>query len=145
MWSTEYSTNSELQPEDIWKALRDWSTGVVPAASGDRHELRGPSAVGSTIATTLPEQDGVLATTIIAVVADTVFATDTPYNGLSLLNHYSLQRLTSGGTRITHSLAIGGEGADEAAPQIGPHIVPGFPEAMEDLLDVARNGAASTP
>ncbi|HEV2637057.1 MAG TPA: polyketide cyclase [Actinocrinis sp.] len=138
MWSTEYSTETDLAPETVWTALRDWSTGVVPPANGDRHELHGEFAVGSTIASS-PEGLGiVLETTIVTLTENEVFEAETPFNGLILLNHYSLRRLADGGTHITHKLVIGGDAADEMGPTVGPRISEDYPESMEDLLAVAR-------
>lgn len=138
MWSTDYSTETDLAPETVWAALRDWSTGVVPQAGGDRHELQGEFAVGSTIASS-PEGLGiVLESKIVTLVENEVFASETLFDGLLLLNHYSLRPLADGGTHITHRLGISGDAADEMGPTVGPRISADYPESMEDLLTVAR-------
>lgn len=138
MWSTEYSTETDLTPEAVWDALRDWSTGVVPQASGDRHELAGDFAAGSTISSALAGQDTVLRTDVLAVVEHTLFAAETPFDGLRLLVHYSLQRTAGGGTKVSHLLTITGDGADDTGPKIGPHISADFPETMDEVLSIAR-------
>jgi hypothetical protein len=47
-----------------------------------------------------------------------------------------VQRLADGWTRITRELHITGD--DEQAATAGPRITEDYPEAMEDLLAVAR-------
>ncbi len=49
MWSTDHSADTGLSPETIWNALRDLQTGALAPSSGDRHELLGEFAEGSTI------------------------------------------------------------------------------------------------
>lgn len=141
MWSTDYTSDTDVAPEAVWRALRDWSTGAVAQASGDRHELRGNFTAGSTIISTLHGQD-TMETHLIAVVEDTLLATETPFNGLRLTVHYSLQRSTDGGTRVTHSLAINGDNAADLGPKIGPRISDDFPETMNEIVDIARTKTA---
>jgi hypothetical protein len=133
---TECSTDTDLAPETVWMALRDWRTGVVPMASGDRCELQGDFVVGAVIASVPEGLDIVLDTRIVTIVENEVFEAETPFNGLTLLDHYSLQRLADGGTHITHKLII--EGDADAAAAAGPRISEDYPEAKEDLLTVAR-------
>ncbi len=145
MWSTDYSIATDLPPDAVWNALRDWTTGVVPQASGDRHQLRGAFAAGGTITSNLAGQDTILQTAILAMVDNTLLATETPFNGLNLLTYYSLQQSADGGTHVTHTLTITGEGADDQGPKIGSHISSDFPETMNEVLTIARSGTATTP
>lgn len=138
MWSTDYSTDTDLPAETVWAALRDWSTGVVPQASGDKHILQDEFAVGGTIASTPAGLDVVLDTKIVTLVENELFEAETLFNGLLLLNHYTLRPLADGGTHIVHKLLISGDAADELGPTVGPRISEDYPELMEDLLAVAR-------
>jgi hypothetical protein len=138
MWSTEYSADTELAPKTVWAALRGWMTGAIPIASGDHRELRGEFVEGATIASTPEGLDIVLDTAIVTIVENEVFEAETPFNGLKLLDHYDLQQLVGGGTRVTHKLGIDGDA--DAAAIAGPRISADFPEAMEDLLTVALKG-----
>lgn len=142
MWSTDYVAETDLAPKTIWAALRDWSTGVIPQASGDRRELQGEFAVGATIAST-PEGLGiVLDTRIVSIAENEELLLETPFNGLSLQDRYRLQRLPGGGTLLTRTLVVDGDDAEGAATA-GPRISADFPEAIDDLLTAARQYEAA--
>ncbi len=74
MWTTSYAAETDLPPEAIWDALHKWSTGIVPQAGGDRHELNGEFAAGSTITSTLAGGDTTLTTDILSVVENRMLA-----------------------------------------------------------------------
>ena len=46
--------------------------------------------------------------------------------------------MADGGTEVTHTLEIDGEGADAVGPDLGPQIAGDFPVAMEELLRAAE-------
>jgi hypothetical protein len=140
MWSTEYSTRTDVAPEAIWAVLRAWHTGAAPAPGGDGFELHGPFAVGSVIAVT-PQGQGTLRSTIVELAENQVFANETSVTGLALLTRYTLRPLEDGGTQVSHSLAISGPRAGEAGPDLGSKISEDFPSAMDELIATARAGA----
>ena len=137
MWQTEYTVDTDLAPEAIWEALRALQTGAVQLSSGDRRELNGPFEAHSTIAVT-PVGLGALQSTITELVANQVLAEQTNFNGLILLLRHTLRPLSDGGTHITRRLEISGDNADREGPIVGPRISEDYPEALDELIAVAR-------
>lgn len=137
MWSTEYNVDTDLPTDKVWAALRDWTTGAAPMASGDRRDLQGEFVVGAIIESVPEGLDLVLPTTILAITENELFEAVTPFSGLDLLERYTLKRLADGGTRLTRELHIDGDA--EQAAVAGPRITEDYPEGLDDLLSVARN------
>jgi hypothetical protein len=145
MWSTEYSTETDLSPEAIWASMRALRTGAIPSANGDRFELQGPFAPGSIILST-PEGLGVtLESRITEAVENETYADETQFNDLILENRYHLTRSDRKGTRVTRGLIITGPGAADTGPTAGPRIAQDYPEAMDELIDVARRNFSPRP
>ena len=141
MWTTEYTADTTAGPSAVWAALRDLHSGTPLSADSDRFELHGPFAVGTELSVT-PQGQDTLRSRIVELVEDEVYADQTVFGGLTLLFRHTLGRLDDGGTRVTHTLVIDGEGADRMGPELGPQISADFPVYMSDLLAAAELGPA---
>ena len=144
MWSTEYSTETDLEAPAIWAALSDLHHGVALDGNSDRFELHGPFAVGTELMVT-PQGQGSFRSTITELTEDSVYADRTEFGGLILTFRHTLAPLAGGGTRVTHELMIDGDDAGTMGPELGPQISADFPEAMNALLAAARRKISTDP
>ena len=144
MWSTEYSTATDLAAPAIWAALSDLHHGVALDGNSDRFELHGPFAVGTELTVT-PQGQGSFRSTITELTEDSVYADRTEFGGLILTFRHTLAPLAGGGTRVTHQLVIDGDEAGTMGPELGPQISADFPEAMNTLLAAARRKTSPDP
>jgi hypothetical protein len=140
MWQTEHTIDTDLAPEAVWAALAALETGEAPMGNGDRREANGPFEVGTTISAT-PVGIATLESTITELTPRRVLAVQTNFNDLVLLLRHVLIPLDGGGTRIVRQLEITGAGADEQGPRVGPRISEDYPQALEELVAVAGDGA----
>ena len=144
MWSTEYSTETDLAAAPIWAALSDLHHGVALDGNSDRFEPHGPFAVGTELTVT-PQGQGSFRSTIIELTENSVYADRTEFGGLMLTFRHTLAPLAGGGTRVTHQLVIDGDEAGTMGPELGPQISADFPEAMNTLLAAARRKTSPDP
>ena len=144
MWSTEYSTETDLEAPAIWAALSDLHHGVALDGNSDRFELHGPFAVGTELTVT-PQGQGSFRSTITELTENSVYADRTEFGGLMLTFRHTLAPLAGGGTRVTHQLMIDGDEAGTMGPELGPQISADFPEAMNTLLAAARRKTSPDP
>ena len=144
MWSTEYSTATDLAAPAIWAALSDLHHGVALDGNSDRFELHGPFAVGTELTVT-PQGQGSFRSTITELTENSVYADRTEFGGLILTFRHTLAPLAGGGTRVTHELMIDGDDAGTMGPELGPQISADFPEAMNALLAAARRKTSPDP
>ena len=144
MWSTEYSTATDLAAPAIWAALSDLHHGVALDGNSDRFELHGPFAVGTELTVT-PQGQGSFRSTITELTENSVYADRTEFGGLILTFRHTLAPLAGGGTRVTHELMIDGDDAGTMGPELGPQISADFPEAMNALLAAARRKISTDP
>jgi hypothetical protein len=144
MWSTEYSTETDLAAPAIWAALSDLHHGVALDGNSDRFELHGPFAVGTELTVT-PQGQGSFRSTITELTENSVYADRTEFGGLILTFRHTLAPLAGGGTRVTHELMIDGDDAATMGPELGPQISADFPEAMNALLAAARRKTSPDP
>ena len=135
MWTTAYSTTTNLSPAQVWAALRALHTGELTYEGSDRFELHGPFAVGTELDVTPEGQDG-FRSTIVELIENERYADSTSYNGLTLLFRHTLA-VEGTETRVTHTLEIGGDAADEVGPELGPQISGDFDVSMAALIDQA--------
>jgi hypothetical protein len=142
MWSTEYSTETDVAPGAIWAALRDLHSGTRLSDRSDAFELHGPFAVGTEISVT-PQGQDTFRSTIVELAEPSVYADRTSFGDLTLLFRHTLTARPGGGggTTITHRLEIDGPAAAQQAPELGPQISEDFPVAMADLIAAARDRA----
>jgi hypothetical protein len=139
MWQTDCTLDTDVAPDAVWRALRALETGEVPSASGDRRQLNGPFAVGGTIAVT-PAGLNTLESTVIELVEGRLLAVQTRFGELILVLRHTLRPMDDAGTRITRQLQIDGDKADIEGPIVGPRISESYPEALQEIVTVARAG-----
>jgi hypothetical protein len=137
MWQTDYSLDTDVAPDAVWRALRALQTGQVPLSNGDRRQLNGPFAVGGTVAVN-PVGLGTLESTITELTEGQLLAEQTRFGDLILLLRHTLHPLDGGGTRITRQIQIDGDKADIEGPVAGPRISEDYPEALQEIITVAR-------
>jgi hypothetical protein len=137
MWTTEYSTTTDVEPQAVWEALRALHSGVALSERSDRFELHGPFEVGTEVSVT-PQGQETFRSTIVELEEGQVYADRTAFGALTLLFRHTLQPLAGGGTAVTHRLEIDGDEADAVGPELGPQISEDFPAAMDDLIRAAR-------
>jgi hypothetical protein len=140
MWTTEYSSTTDLSPAQVWAALRALHTGQLTYEGSDLFELHGPFAVGTELDVT-PEGQDRFRSTIVELVENERYADSTSYNGVTLLFRHTLA-VEGTRTRVTHTLEIGGDGADDVGPELGPQISGDFDVSMAALFDQAARLAA---
>jgi len=144
MWTTEYTASTSAAPAAVWGALAALHSGTSLGPNSDAFELHGPFAVGTTLTIT-PQGQEPLQSTIVELEADRVYADQTVYGDLTLTFRHRLEFTSDGGTHVTHTLEIAGEGADEVGPDLGPQISGDFPVAMSELLAAAEGRRAAEP
>lgn len=144
MWSTEYTAETSATPAAVWAVLKDLHSGTALSENSDKFELHGPFAIGTELSVT-PQGQETLRSRIVELVENEVYADETEFEGLVLRFRHSLTRRDDGGTRVTHQLVIGGSGADEVGPELGPQISADFPAAMDDLIKAAERHRVEVP
>ena len=137
MWTTEYRTETDVDQQALWTALRDLHSGLQLSENSDRFELHGPFEVGTAISVT-PQGQDTFRSTIVELEQPQRYADRTEFGDLTLLFRHTLTPLADGGTAITHRLEIDGPEAETVAPELGPQISEDFPAAMADLITAAR-------
>jgi hypothetical protein len=143
MWTTEYSTEADVEPKAIWAALRDLHSGIKLSEQSDTFELHGPFEVGTAISVT-PQGQDTFQSKIVELVEPEVYADQTAFGDVTLLFRHTLVALPDGGTTVTHRLEIDGAGAEAMAPELGPQISEDFPAAMADLVAAARKHSGTS-
>jgi hypothetical protein len=141
MWTYQHSVETSAPADAVFAFYRDvdrwpeWDSGL------DRMELDGPFVAGTTGRMVLAGQDP-LPWRLVWVEDGRGFEdeTDIPGAGAVVRVRHFLESLSSGGTRVNHSLTVDGPAADEIGPTIGPQITADFPVTMAAL--VARAEAA---
>jgi hypothetical protein len=138
MWSYQYATKTDAQPEQIWSVLRDQHTGAYEDPSGDRFEIHGPFAVGTELSVT-PQGQDTFSSVITELKENEVYEDETRLDGFSLRFRHTLLPTDSGGALVTHGLVIDGPAADAVGPELGPQITADFPAALDSLVSAAAS------
>lgn len=136
MWIAEHTAQTDLARETVWAALANLHRGTLTYDGADTFELRGPFAVGSTVAVT-PVGQETFESTIVDLVEPSTYADRTSFGDVTLLFRHTLVEV-DGGTRVTHRLEIDGPSADEVGPELGPQISDDFGDSMQALFAAAR-------
>ncbi|KHK96063.1 polyketide cyclase [Microbacterium mangrovi] len=137
MWTTSYDVTTTATPEDVWDALTALHSGIPLGPNSDSFELHGPFAAGTTLTVT-PQGQESMTSTIVELDPVRVYADQTVFGDLTLTFRHTLAA-HDGGTRVTHTLEITGDGSDEVGPELGPQISGDFPVAMAELLAAAES------
>jgi len=139
MWTTRFNATTPAEPGAVWDALRTLHSGTPLGPNSDTFELHGPFAIGTRVTVTPQGQDS-MESVITELEPNAVYADRTAFGGLTLTFRHELQLEPDGGTRVTHTLEIDGDGADQLGPELGPQISGDFPETMTELLTAAEKG-----
>lgn len=138
MWNIEYTAQTELSPETVWRALQALQTGEEPLGTDDLRKLDGAFEVGGTISVK-PAGLQPVTSTITELEDNYLLAEQTPFNGLILLLRHVLQPQQNGGTLISRQLEISGENADDQATIAGPRISEEYPNDLEKIIETAHH------
>jgi hypothetical protein len=141
MWTTDHTAVTTAPAVAVWSALRDLHSGIPLGPASDAFELHGPFAVGTQVTVT-PQGQEPMTSTIVELETEHVYADRTVFGDLALTFRHTLTATPGGGTTVTHTLEIDGEGAEAVGPELGPQIAGDFPVAMAELLQAAEERAA---
>lgn len=142
MWTTDHTATTTAPPAAVWSALRDLHSGTPLGPASDAFELHGPFAVGTEVTVT-PQGQEAMTSTIVELEPERVYADRTVFGELVLTFRHTLTATPEGGTSVTHTLEIDGEGAQAVGPELGPQIAGDFPVTMAELLQAAEERAAT--
>jgi hypothetical protein len=138
MWTTSYDATTTATAEAVWDALKALHSGIPLGPNSDAFELHGPFAAGTTLTVT-PQGQEPMTSTIVELDPARVYADQTVFGDLTLTFRHTLAEDAAGGTRVTHTLEITGDGSDQVGPELGPQISDDFPVAMAELLAAAES------
>ena len=141
MWTTDHTATTAAPAAAVWSALRDLHSGIPLGPATDAFELHGPFAVGTQVTVT-PQGQEPMTSTIVDLEPEHVYVDRTVFGELALTFRHTLTATPDGGTTVTHTLEIEGEGAEAVGPELGPQIAGDFPVAMAELLQAAEERAA---
>lgn len=132
IWTTEYSIETTVAPDAIWRAWADvprW-----PEWNGDIQtvELNGPFAVGSTIAMTPHDQESVRLR-LAEVVDGEMFVDEADVAGTIVRTTHRIDALGDLGARVVYRLEASGPAADA----IGPAVSADFGDTLGALVEYA--------
>ena len=117
MWVTEHSTETAASPEAVWQAWVDVPRWPEWNADIERIELRGPFAVGTTIAMKPYGQD-VVELCIADLAAGEHFVDEADVDGTTVRTMHRIDRLDDRRCRIVYRLEATGPAADEIGPAV---------------------------
>lgn len=133
MWTHSTSIATTATPEALWRLFEDvagwtdWNAGI------ERVALNGPFAAGTTFDMKAPGMDE-FRSTLRDVRPNAGFVDETVLEGTRFLVSHDLQRLPSGGTRVTYAITV--EGPEAAT--LGPLVTADFPEVLAALKALAE-------
>jgi hypothetical protein len=139
MWCTAYRSATAAAPGAVWSALQALHSGTALGPDSDSFLLHGPFAVGTEVTVTPQGQDP-MTSVITELQPGERYADRTAFGPLALTFRHELAAREGGGTVVTHTLEIDGDGWEEAGPELGPQISGDFPVAMAELLAAAERG-----
>jgi uncharacterized protein YndB with AHSA1/START domain len=131
MWEYEYTAESEVAPERIWRCWADlaswpsWNPGITAIA------VDGPFAVGTGFVMTSPEGDEI-GLRIVAIEDGQSFADEMDGGDFQVRTTHRCEP-TATGSRLIYRTEITGPAADVVGPQLGPQITADFPDVISAL------------
>lgn len=139
MWTTRHRATTPASPAAVWAALTALHSGTPLGPGSDAFEPHGPLAVG-TRSTVTPQGQEPMTSTITEFDPERSYADQTAYGTVLLTFRHEIEATATGGSRVTHTLEVTGEGSERVGPRIGPGISADFPATMTELLAAARRG-----
>ena len=139
MWEYEYSAETSVPAEAIWKLWADvegwgaWDAGLAKVY------IDGPFAVGSTITMAAADPDPDPVRVRIAELVDgELFVDEADFDGVLIRTIHRLDRLGGDRIRVRYRTEITGPAADQVGPELGPAITGDFPAKVAALLALAE-------
>ncbi len=138
MWKYGYTLETVAEPEKLWKLYSDvnswpkWDRGIKDVT------LEGTFSTG-THGKIKPSNQDWLEFTLTKVEPLMGFSdrTEIPGTDSTICFDHTITSLPSGKTRIRHEVIITGENSELIGKEIGPSLVSGIPEAMENIASLA--------
>ena len=127
-WQTEYSVETNAEPQAVWALFRDvagwkaWNAGI------ETIEIHGPFANG-TFFTMKPPGGEPLRSRLVDVRENECFIDETRVDDLCVTVAHRLIPLDGQRTRVTYAVEAIGPGAAD----IGPMVAADFPEVLASL------------
>ena len=140
MWTHSTSIATTATQEALWRLFEDvagwtnWNAGIEHVA------LDGPFASGSTFEMKAPGMDA-FRSTLRDVRPNAGFVDETVLEATRFLVSHELQKLPSGGTRVTYAITV--EGPEAAT--LGPLVTADFPEVLAALKALAERAPVGAP
>lgn len=139
MWTTSYESTTTADAAAVWAALEALHSGTPLGPESDSFQLHGPFQAGTRLTVT-PQGQEPMDSVITELESGAVYADQTVFGELTLTFRHRLGATEHGGTRVSHTLEISGEGAEAIGPELGPQISADFPVAMKELFEAAQRG-----
>jgi uncharacterized protein YndB with AHSA1/START domain len=134
MWTTEHTIETTAAPEAVWRAWTDVARWPEWNADIERIEMKGPFAVGSTIAMT-PRREETVVLRVAEVIEGELFVDEADVAGTVVRTTHRIDRLNDRKTRIVYRLDATGP----AAEATGSAISADFDDTLAALTEyVAR-------
>jgi uncharacterized protein YndB with AHSA1/START domain len=134
MWTTEHTIETTAAPEAVWRAWTDVARWPEWNADIERIEMKGPFAVGSTIAMT-PRREETVVLRVAEVIEGELFVDEADVAGTVVRTTHRIDRLNDRKTRIVYRLDATGP----AAEAMGSAISADFDDTLAALTEyVAR-------
>lgn len=136
MWTTEYTLETDVSAEALWRLLSDvdgwgaWNAGIETIA------LEGPLAVGATFRMKPPGEDE-LTSTVAELEPNRLLTDVTDLGELVVRVEHRLAPSAGGGTTLTYRVEVSGPAADAAGEEVGRAVSADFPDVMAALASAA--------
>lgn len=137
MWATDYTLNTDVAPEVLWRVLKDvngwkaWNEGI------ESINLDGPLAVGATFQMKPPGED-ILTSTIAELEENRLLTDVTDLGDLVIRVAHRLDPLPDGGTTVTYRVEVTGPAAESIGEEVGTSISADFPQVIDGLVAAAQ-------
>lgn len=136
MWEYEYSAETSVVPQALWRSWSDpltwteWNPGVA------KIELDGPFEAGTTFRMTGPDGE-VIELRLVEVVPGELWVDLAEGEDFQVRTVHRLEPLEGGCTRVVYRTEITGP----LGPEIGPGITADFEEVVAGLIGHAGGGS----
>ena len=137
MWEYEYSAETTVAPEALWRCWSDveswpeWNEGL------DEIEIDGPFEVGTSFTMMLPGGDTVRMR-LVELEPGELFTDEMDGGDFTVVTEHRLEPAGEGWTRVVYRTEIIGDAADTVGPEIGPKITADFPDVVAALIKTAQ-------
>jgi len=138
MWEYEYSVDTAVAPDTVWRYWSDpatwpqWNKGI------EKIQIDGPFTVGTTLQMTPPGENPI-ALRLVDIVPGELFTDEMDAGDFTVRTLHRLEQTAAGMTRIIYRTEITGSAADLVGPQLGPAITADFPDVLAALVRVAES------